>query len=131
MKKLTIKAVHKIPCLILEWHYKGEKKYDKPLFDMFGRKIIMFVWYCEYYLNLPLEKGDIRLEGKKESYLKASLGGTTCTGNSKTQIRNDGSINTPWRDGKHIEWDAELLKLPMFVISEGKIQKLVREDNIK
>jgi hypothetical protein len=39
-------------------------------------------------------------------------------------MENDGKINVPFRDGKHIEWDAKLLKLPMFVISEGKVQQL-------
>jgi hypothetical protein len=123
-KALTVKKVHKIPCLILEWSFEGKERRKEPLINFLGKEVTNFVWRCYYYLNVPLSKGDIRLEENKETYLKAPFGWTKCTGPCATQMENDGKINVPFRDGKHIEWDAKLLKLPMFVISEGKVQQL-------
>jgi len=130
-KMLTVEKVHKIPCLILEWRFEGKERRKKPLVNFLGEKVTNFVWRCYYYLNVPLSEGDIRLEGNKKAYLKAPFGWTKCTGFRTTQIEHDGKINVPFRDGKHIEWDAKLLKLPMFVISEGIVQQLFDEGSTK
>jgi hypothetical protein len=124
MDFLNPEDVYKKACLILEWHFEKHLRTveNNPHTD----KTLVQVnqWKCDYYLNLPLDKYDIRAEGAEEGRLKLSLGGTNQESCDKTKISN-GKIDTPYRDGAHLHWDSKHLNgLPMFVISEGKAQQI-------
>jgi hypothetical protein len=140
--KLTkeVLDVLKQPCLVLEWRYVGiDSSIKKALSRMpadhpvrkFNEENPSHEWYCEYYLNMPVHPGDIRLDNLPKSEQKLCRikigmnGGTKVTCNKLTMIRDDGSIDTPFRDGVHILMDSVMLNnLPMYAISEGKVEKL-------
>jgi hypothetical protein len=127
MPELTIEEVIKTPCLIIEWKFLGLDQEMEALSEEMSVKMGMtfngktYLWKCEYYLNLPLRETDCRYRKKNGFRHKATLGGTKVSSSRSSMIYEDGTINTPFRDGAHIQWDAELLKLPMYVISEGKV----------
>ncbi len=83
-------------------------------------------WFCHYELLMPLDKHDIRRgsRGKKE-FLRLKLGGTHVgKSDGRTPEWDNGDIDKPFRDGAHIQWDARLLKLPMFVVYGNKAQRI-------
>jgi hypothetical protein len=81
---------------------------------------------CHYHLVLPVGKYDIRNphEYKRDSFLLLDLGGTRSTGLIRDRIYPDGKIDTPFRDGSHIAWDAKKLSLPAYVVC-GQSSQLI------
>lgn len=112
---MTIEEFRKEPALVLEW-FKTTVKDN---------------WICEYYLQVPLRDTDIRWK-KKKTFLKLKLGGTKTQTNNPTYPINrfekeKGSIilETPFRDGAHIQWDSDVLNnIPMYVVYGDIIQRL-------
>ena len=84
-------------------------------------------WECVYLLVIPLGAYDIRKEDKEGNVVRTEkeieLGKTLVQSNSETKIR-EYSIETPLRDGCHIQWDSSALKLPAYVTSEGKGERI-------
>ena len=90
---------------------------------------------CDYNLVFQLGPYDIRHKRKdeytgKSAEKKIRLGSTKCTSGRdpsalgyKDQDGRD-AINTPFRDGAHIQWDGDQLKLRAFVVAHGKAQEL-------
>jgi hypothetical protein len=143
----AILEVYSKPCLILEWSYVGidkkQMEFVKKCYPegdpirVHAEQNPSHELLCEYYLNVPCNDTDIRLEGlpKSEQKLKRlkipmypgwngkGSPGTRRSSSSPTAIHGD-KIDTPYRDGAHMTWDAERLKLPMYVIAEGKVQEM-------
>ncbi|MCE2580739.1 hypothetical protein LDL36_20270 [Komagataeibacter sp. FNDCR1] len=80
---------------------------------------------CHYELILQLQSADIRREvdGKTRSCLMAIPMSWTRT-SSPVERGPDGKIRKPYRDGRHIEWDAAQLGLPAYVVWRGEAQRL-------
>jgi len=107
-------AVLPVPRLELRWESLDEQGYNR---------------ICQYSLVYEHLLGDI---------IKIPMGRTRVGGSRDTVIddgmhngeqRRQPSIDTPFRDGGHITNDSRKLKLPAFIIAEGKVQELIpRED---
>lgn len=87
---------------------------------------------CLYRLVMPLREHDIRRnlgDGRSRRSMRLSLGGTKVSrGNGRSPLdRMTDTIDTPYRDGAHIKWDAALLKLPAFVVCEGRAMAIEPE----
>ncbi len=124
-----ITSIPRIPRLELVWTQKDEN-----------------CWTCNYELVLPLDKLDCRgtfdnepakqrPECHKTVWLDADnckrmpLGRTEVTGGKgNSKVRPDGNIDTPFRDGAHIQWDSDKLGLRKFVICGEAIRELVPVD---
>ena len=76
---------------------------------------------CTYSLVLPLRKGDIRRENSRgkdvRDVLKLKVGKTRVEGG--VSVREDGTVDTPFRDGVHALWDSRRLKLPIYAVCGG------------
>ncbi len=81
-------------------------------------------YYVSYDLILPVDEDDCRkVEGL--DVITSNLGLTGVGMYSRTPQWEDGTLDTPYRDGSHIRWDSEVLgDLPMYVVWEGIKQKL-------
>lgn len=82
--------------------------------------------YCDYNIVFPLHKYDIRKDGYEADgpVLRFRLSWTRTT---QKKLEYGGIIETPYRDGTHILWDAKALGLPAFVVLHDKAQKLFRQ----
>jgi len=80
-----------------------------------------YTWLIKYELLIPLPTHDIR-NGNKWGFLAASLGGTR-TDRDGTPDRW-GKLDTPFRDGAHVTWDAIHLGVPAFVVWGDKYRRL-------
>jgi len=73
-------------------------------------------------------KGDIRANDKDDrpscNPIKVRFGETKVTGGRGTPIMQDGTLDTPFRDGVHMLRDASALNLPMYVIYEDQIEQI-------
>lgn len=102
-------------------------------------------WTCNYDLVLPLGEVDCRgtFDQKAQKRPKAHyrvwldkdnckripLGRTGSSGKARhTQLWPDGHMNTPFRDGVHIGWDAEQLGLRKFVRCGEDIREIVADE---
>jgi hypothetical protein len=56
-------------------------------------------------------------------FLAIPLGRTTRSGGSGA-IQYDGTVSVPFRDGRHIERDADKLKLPAFAIAGDVVTEI-------
>lgn len=86
-------------------------------------------WYehaCFYELVIPLGKLDCR-NGPGTGALVCELGKTYGNpgGGRKSWEYEQPKDRLPFRDGKHAEWDASTLKLPIYVISPDGTADLV------
>lgn len=82
---------------------------------------------CDYNLVLPLREHDIRREDgdgeQVRSVLTVRIGQTKVDGPSPLRTHQGETwIETPLRNGVHAQWDAEHLKLPVYVVAGGKAQ---------
>lgn len=124
-QQVKVTEVPRIARLELTWTPNGE-----------GR------WTCNYDLVLPLGEVDCRgtfdqKPAKKrpkshrmvwldaDNCKRIPLGRTESTGGRATRVWPDGNIDTPFRDGAHMAWDAEKLGLRKFVISGDEIRELI------
>lgn len=121
------------PSLVLEW--EPEKLVEEDGFDVgpdgvwVKCKKLVNQSKCLYYLSVPTSRFDCRTYDVEKTpeyqVVKAHLGGTTVTHGRGGQSKiSENGIDTPFRDGSHIRWDADLLNLPMYVIAEGKAQRI-------
>lgn len=102
------------PCLVIEWTpYEGAEE------GACGR----FEWLATYSLRLPLKDGDIRTESKnyREGYQYIHMGETKSGGAPPDLYEG---LHIPFRDGVHIMRDANVLKLPAFVVCGDKVQQI-------
>jgi len=86
-------------------------------------------WHCTYNLVMVLTPYDIRHTKRNEyrgvyAEKKIKLSTTRVGNQRETMIYPEGRIDTPFRDGAHISWDAAQLKLPCYVVCDGKAQAL-------
>jgi hypothetical protein len=77
---------------------------------------------CTYYLVIPLSEFDIRREdcdgNKVREELKIEVGKTTVEGGSgRAPIYEDGTVETPFRDGAHARWDKKSLGVNFPIIA--------------
>src|SRR6056297_289936 len=63
---------------------------------------------CIYSLVLPLGEHDIRHDNDNavNGELFIEIGRTQVNGNSRLPIWEDGTVDTPFRDGAHAQWDS-------------------------
>lgn len=101
-----------LPRLQLTW-----EKLDEP--DEDG-----YTWLCRYEIMMPLPKHDIRNERQWGCY-PASIGGTRTTGAGPMKW---GKLETPFRDGSHIQWDSINLGMPAFVVYGDNYRRLDRPE---
>lgn len=85
-----------------------------------------YTWMCKYEMLMPLPLHDIRNE-RKWGFYAASLGGTRSDRSGPPD--RWGKLDTPFRDGAHIIWDAIHLGMPAFVVYEGKYRRLAGADS--
>ncbi|MFT8945973.1 MAG: hypothetical protein ABF876_05250 [Acetobacter aceti] len=84
---------------------------------------------CHYELILPLQEYDVRRyeADVKRSRLMAVPLGLTRRSPSGPPTTKLGGLDRPFRDGKHIEWDAKALGLPAYVIWGDKTESIARK----
>ncbi|MCX5884300.1 MAG: hypothetical protein NT096_00045, partial [Proteobacteria bacterium] len=63
---------------------------------------------------IPLTKGDLRRENSNRNILKLKIGKTRVDGG--VSVMEDGTVETPYRDGAHALWDSKKLKLPIYAV---------------
>jgi hypothetical protein len=78
-------------------------------------------WLCKYEILIPLPKHDIRNE-RKWGFYAASIGGTRRGGERPPD--SYGKLDTPFRDGAHVRWDALHLGMPAYVVYEDKYRRI-------
>jgi hypothetical protein len=80
--------------------------------ERIAKPIDGFNWVCYYELVMKLDRLDIRnpREYKRDSEVAFSLG-TTRVGSTSGPLHDNGSVDTPFRDGAHMQWDAKQLKI--------------------
>lgn len=66
-----------------------------------------YSWLCHYELIVQMTDGRT---------MRAKLGGTRRSGNDRTPIYPDGSVETPFRDGAHAQWDSKALGVKAWAI---------------
>ena len=105
------------PCLVIEWTQITEDRYN---------------WKADYYLRLPIGN-DIRneCENFREGCLHIPLGETKSDRANDPPIRKgiingteEDIVDTPFRDGCHIKWDAQQLRLPAYAICGNTISSI-------
>jgi len=87
---------------------------------------------CHYELVVMLGGHDIRrdlADGEQRSrYMAIPLGGTRRGGSGRdplmTNDRGEVVVDTPFRDGSHILWDAAQLRLPAYAVWGDRFTKL-------
>lgn len=82
---------------------------------------------CDYNLVVPLRAHDLRREGGDGNDVRevqtTRIGQTRMNGPAPLrEYQGETWIEPPFRDGAHAKWDAELLKLPVYVTADGKAQ---------
>lgn len=98
-------------------------------------------WVCNYDLVIPLgevdcrgtfdQKPQRRPKSPRVVWLDADncrripMGRTVSTGRRQTRVWPDGTLDIPFHDGAHIQWDSERLKLRKFVRWGDEIRELV------
>ena len=107
----TLEQVHSIACLVLE-------------FFPIKNPVDGYNWKVEYYLNVPLRSGDGR--AGRRSWKKVRMGGTRVGSSNALYpfFRDERKLDTPFRDGAHIQWDAQELRLPMFSIYGDHVETI-------
>lgn len=111
-RKAQIKALQSLPAprLQLRWTpMKPESGYQ---------------WACYYELVVPLRDGDIRRGGSRSSNpttLVVPMRRKCLRGSRNEPMIGPGGelyADTPYRDGRHAEWDAaELGGIPIYVVA--------------
>ncbi len=95
------------PRLELRWHRKGETWHRRE---------------CAYNLVLPLREFDLRCENEDGEVVRKEktieLGRTAVSGTRAPDCY--GTIDTPFRDSAHAQWDAEVLRLPIYAVCDDK-----------
>ena len=68
--------------------------------------------------SVTLPPYDLRRENSKgkdvRNVLKLKIGKTQVDGG--VSVREDGTVETPYRDGAHALWDSKALKLPIYAV---------------
>ncbi len=115
------------PRLQIEWE-RGEDEEDTG----------MPVWLAWYELIMPTVPGDCRTSCKARPRMDTAvtwhdganihvrMGFTRCTG-GLPPVNSRGEVDTPFRDGVHIQWDAERLKLPAFAVWGDRASDVIAE----
>lgn len=83
---------------------------------------------CDYVLVLHKKHdGDMRCNHPKTDAYGARdvefVLNTTLSGGGGPRSRN-GKVDTPFRDGAHAQWDAEVLDLPVYAIDGRNISQV-------
>lgn len=96
-------------------------------------------WQCHYELVIHLQEGDIRRNiYKNDRLLTKKLPKELAIEMKKPSVRNGTNTpcegfnferfcDAPYRDGAHAKWDAEQLKLPVYVIAPDGMTFLVED----
>lgn len=75
-------------------------------------------WFCRYDLIMGIpdidSRGNDMYERNGKRILPIKMGGTMREASRDPEI--DQILDMPFRDGAHIQWDCESLKLPGFVV---------------
>ena len=111
-----------LPCPRLELRWEDQER------DEDGYTVI-----CHYNYVFPLRRLDIRAEkwvededgeriecgGNREQVVR--IGYTRTTKTADIRLRDDGTIETPFRDGSHIQWDRRYFgNAPMYAVAAGQ-----------
>jgi hypothetical protein len=75
----------------------------------------------KYELVLEVGPSDIRADDNGECRI---LIGETNIDRGTDPIDEKGNVETPFRDGVHIQWDSERLKIPGFAVYDGRSTKV-------
>ncbi|MEO7716281.1 MAG: hypothetical protein ABIY70_08755 [Capsulimonas sp.] len=84
------------------------------------------VLIADYFLCLPIREGDVRSEGEhfSDGVLRIVMGSTRCTGPISKYV-HEGEVSAPYRDGRHIEWDALRLNLRAFAVFGDDVTRIL------
>lgn len=84
---------------------------------------------CDYNIVIPIHKYDIREDSPAHhgSELRFCMGWTTVSGGRDESPMYGEIIETPFRDGKHAQWDSHTTGFPAFVVWDGKAQSIEAE----
>lgn len=99
------------PRLEITWARSTEPGYD---------------WLATYELVLPVRATDIRDEEHRRGFLRIPMGATR-RGGSQEPIDKDGNVETPFRDGCHIRWDAAVLGLEAWAVYGDRRTQILLE----
>lgn len=86
-------------------------------------------WVAHYELIIPVRPLDCRATDiltKNTGLMCIPLGCTSRTGGGRP-VR-EGVVDTPFRDGIHMNWDAEALNLPKYAIC-GEVWTRIEKEN--
>lgn len=97
-----------LPRLQLTWVQDAEQDQESAGCEGVSR------WLCFYDLLIPCDRYDIRNFNQCElpAFTGFRAGFTKVSGEMKL-----GHLDSPFRDGCHAEWDARLLKLPVYIVN--------------
>ena len=89
-----------------------------PRLQLTWMRLDDYNWFCRYDLLLKMTDSDSRGNDVDEyngvRMLLIEMGSTT-RGTEREPITG-GVLDTPYRDGAHIQWDGDLLILPKYVV---------------
>jgi hypothetical protein len=115
---------------------KDELPKDKPFLLIEGKLTTRkgYDLYFAYSLYLHVGKFDIRVQKHfGGTFRRVHLGGTYVSSSSRSDFYKweGDDLRTPFRNGAHLKWDAEELRLPAFVKIEDDIQKIYDPEEVK
>lgn len=104
-----------------------------PRFEFNWRKIDDYNFECDYSLVIPLGKYDVRREKNDEMYYeederKVTINTTTINTGAEDYPYFGGDLDTPFRDGAHVQWDKKNMNVdyPIYIVY-GNDYKLFKE----
>jgi hypothetical protein len=99
---------------------------DKPRLELTWQKVNENGdWYAAYELVVPVKDGDIRNDGT--GHFRAKMGGTKVNTTAKNfPLDENGQVETPFRDGVHLMWDAGLLGVEAWAIYKDVKTKITK-----
>lgn len=126
MEQTPVTSIPRVARLELTWEHLSDSNH-----------------FCFYELVLPLEEADCRGTWDrrpqkrpmgKNGHTKIWLDKDNCkriplgrTGVGTTNLHRGEDLYTPFRDGAHCQWDAEKLKLPVYVIDGDRMALIQKE----
>ena len=74
---------------------------------------------CQYLLIMPIWKQDIRTDANcanaEGTALEFEMCVTDCSGGQDPRVwLEECRIDTPFRDGRHAQWDSHVLRMPAY-----------------
>ncbi len=106
-----------------------ELRWRKPTAKEKADSDLGATWCCDYMLVLhKRHNGDARCNGPRGAYaardVEFLLNTTARGGGPEEPLNPDGTVDTPFRDGCHIQWDSRVLRIPAYAVYGKKFTKV-------